>query len=194
VIAFAAALVPLILGHGIVSDDLRTGVAMLWLQKPVRPVRFFALRACEVTALAVAVALAFWGTGAGLIAAAVGPAPARELLAATPGVVVLVICISTLTFAFSAWGTRADSLLVLAFLFASTYSLVLGGAGTAALEWVALPVEAIGVFARSLGGATLPDLSDALLEVGRFLLLWALVGVGGLVVSTRSPLPREIAR
>ena len=58
VILYAAVLPSLILGQGMISGDLRSGVALLWLQKPVGPVRFFLRRGCEVTALSVAVALA----------------------------------------------------------------------------------------------------------------------------------------
>jgi hypothetical protein len=194
VTAYAAVLVPLILGQGMISADLRSGVSLLWLQKPVDPVLFYFRRACEVTALSVALALAVWGAGACVLVASAGPEPARELLSAAPGLVLIVVCVSALTFAFSSWGTPADGLLVVVFFFASTFSLLIGGRVTAALEWIALPVEAIGAFARGVTGEPAADLGGAALEVGRFLLVWGLVGGAGLEVSTRSPLPRDAAR
>jgi hypothetical protein len=191
IVMFGCALLVPILAHGMISADLRSGVAMLWLQKPVRPVAFYAQRGAEVTALAVALVLVLWGTGTALIAASVGLDAARGVLASAPGAALLVVSVCALTFAFSAWGVPTDSLLALVGLVAGTLALAAGGPLVPVLEWIAVPVDPIMDLMR--GRSAFP-LGETLWRVGRFLVLWGLLGVAGLAVSTRSPLPKESAR
>ena len=193
-VAFACALVTLILAHGMISADIRSGVAMVWLQKPVRPVPFFAIRAAEVTALATALVLSLWGVGAALVAWTNGPDAALELLHGVPGVVLLVVCACTLTFALSAWGVPTDSLLALLLLIGGTFWLLTEGPFASAVEGVAVPVDAIAAFVRGFSSTSAIPFGQALWQVGRFLVVWGLIGVAGLVVTTRSPLPRDLSR
>jgi hypothetical protein len=191
VVMFGCALVVPILAHGMISADLRSGVAMLWLQKPVRPLGFYASRGAEVTALAVVTVLALWGTGSALIAASVGLDAARGVLASAPGAVLLVVCICALTFAFSSWGVPTDSLFALVVFVAGTLSLAAGGPLVPALEWLAVPVDPI---MDLMSGRSAVPLWETFWRVARFLGLWVAVGVAGLALSTRSPLPNDSAR
>jgi hypothetical protein len=194
VLAFGGILLPLIAGHGMISGDLRSGVAMLWLQKPVSPVLHFVRRALEVTALGAVLVMAFWGVGSAITAACAGVAAGRELLSAAPAMLLLSVCLCAILFGFSAWGIQTDTLFVAAFFFASTLSLLAGGRLAELLGWLALPVEALGTVAEVLGGERREHVGQAFLLLARFLAVWVGIGVAGLVVSTRSPLPREVSR
>ena len=68
VLTFGSVLLPMIVGHGMIAGDLRSGVALLWLQKPVHPIPFFMRRALDVTLLGVTLVLALWGAGASFTA------------------------------------------------------------------------------------------------------------------------------
>lgn len=195
VLLFAAVLLPLIVGHGMISGDLRTGVAMLWLQKPLHPVAYFASRAIEVTALSTLLILALWGVGSAITAWGSGLAEARDFLAFAPSVVLIGICASILLFGFSAWGIQVDSMLAVACFFGSLFTVMQGGLLAKSLAWIVLPVEALGVVTQFLSGEVpRGDLGQSLLILGRFLLIWILIGTAGLFVSTRSPLPKEVSR
>ena len=194
VLVFGAMLLPMIAGHGMISGDLRSGVALLWLQKPVSPVLFFLRRALEVTAVGVTLVLALWGTGALIAGISSGVEGGRELLSAAPGTLLLVVCVCALLFGFSAWGIPTDTLFAAAFFFASTFSLLAGGPITGSLMWIALPVDPIAALARILAGRGGAGGGEAFLLYVRFVVIWAAFGTVGLVVSTRSPLPREVSR
>ena len=195
VLLVAALLLPLLIGHGMISGDLRTGVAMLWLQKPVHPVAYFARRAVEVTALSVLVILALWGAGTTMVAAAAGLEDARSLLSAAPAVVLFAVCASTLLFGISAWGIQVDSMLVVATFFVSVLTLVQAEWIGDKFAWVLLPMESMMNVADFLSDGTANEgVGKSLLLVGRFLVVWVLIGTAGLFYSTRSPLPKEAAR
>jgi len=195
-LAVAALIVPLLLTHGVVSAELRSGVAMLWLQKPVQPVRLYLVRWVEVALLALLVVLVLAGATALLMAALSTPGSARLVLEVTPTLLLLTLCISTLVFAFSGWGAHLDSLLAVGFFF---YFAILtlrfrDGWLAQATSWVAFPMDGIRVLGVAVIGDTNGGLATALFEVGRFLALWVAVGSVGVAVKARSPLARDTTR
>jgi hypothetical protein len=194
VIAYGALLMPLILGHGMISGDLRSGAAMLWLQKPVHPVLYFQARVLEVTGLALLLVLAVLGAGASITAWSVGAEAARELLAGVPTVLLVTACLCVVLFGFSGWGARTDSLFVVVFFVASVVSMAAGSWIAGWIGWIAPPVDAFSVVGDSLAGHAQEEVGKSALLIARFILLWAAIGTVGLLVSTRSPLPKESSR
>jgi hypothetical protein len=194
ILFYTAAVVPLIVCHGMVAADLRSGVAMLWLQKPVHPLRFFLARALEVAVVALLLVFAIWGVGATLAGLANGAAVARQILDAAILSALLCVAFSALIFGFSGWGVPMDSLLALVFAVAGVFSLAMEGPLTRGITWLVLPVDAMTTVAAVLGGHSPPEWAPAALETGRFLLLWTTIGSAGLQLSTRTPLPRESSR
>jgi hypothetical protein len=193
-LAVAELLLPLIVAHGMISGDFRSGVALLWLQKPISPLLFYVRRALEVTLLGVALMLALWGVGTSIAAASLGLDAGRQMLSAAPTGILFVLGVSAILFGFSAWGVQADTLLTAAFVVASTFSLLAGGILAEMLVWVALPVDAIGTLGGVLTGEDTEGARAAALHFARFLGMWAGIGCAGLLYSTRSPLPKEASR
>src|SRR5690606_20026721 len=101
-------LAPLLLVHGIVAGELRSGVALLWLQKPVSPVRLYLGRAADAVGLAALLLAAFGGLLAALAAATGGPSLAADVLYNVPVAVLIGGCLGVTVYAFSAWGARLD--------------------------------------------------------------------------------------
>ena len=103
---------PLILVSGVVSGDFRSGMARLWLQKPIDPVRFHLSRFLE--GLLVSLVLALFALGATRLGTvALGESgEVGSLLAPLPYVLVL----ACLTFGFSSWISRGSTLVAIGFL------------------------------------------------------------------------------
>jgi hypothetical protein len=194
VLGYGAFLMPLLVGHGMISGDLRSGVAMLWLQKPVRPVLFFQVRALEVSALSLALVAAVLGGGASIVALAAGLGAARELLSSVPSALLAATCLCALLFGFSGWGARTDSLFVVVFVVATALWMATGQPVSDLVAWIALPVDALSAVGSFLAGRPEEDVGKSALLVGRFLVLWAAIGTVGLLVTTWSPLPKEASR
>jgi hypothetical protein len=195
VLGLGTVLLPLIVGHGMISGELRSGVAMLWLQKPVQPLAYFARRAFEIATLSVLLILSSWGAVAVILAGASDLEAVRNLLSVLPGVVLMVVCGCTLLFGVSAWGIQVDSMIAAVLFLGSAFSVLLGGVPGKSLAWIAVPIEALGIVGQHLSReAVNGHVGKSLLLVGRFLLTWTLIGTAGLFFSTRSPLPKEVAR
>ncbi len=147
---------PFIFVAGVVSGDFRTGVARLWLQKPVDPVRFYLCGFCE--RLLVALACALLALGAiRLGTAALGESgEVGSLLAPLPYVLVL----ACLTFGFSSWISRGSTLVAIGFLSVGAVATqmalpdLLGRPWNWLFEAILVPIPAIREFRAFLVGVS----------------------------------------
>jgi hypothetical protein len=192
---FAAFLPPLVLAHGMVSGDLRSGVALLWLQKPVGPVRFYLGRWLDVTATVALVSLALIGVGAALAGLVLDGAAARRVFELTPILLLWGVLVCSGVFGFSAWGTSLDSTCLLVLLIVSGVTGLMAPDLLGRIHWLALPLDEMMAFGRDSRGDPLRALarreSVAFL---RFVVVWVGVGSLGAAVTTRHPFPREASR
>jgi len=106
---------PFIFVAGVVSGDFRTGVARLWLQKPVDPVLFYLCRFVERFLVSLACALLVLGA-IRLATAALGESDEVGLLLAPLPYVLVLACV---TFAFSSWMSRGATLVAIGFVSAA---------------------------------------------------------------------------
>jgi hypothetical protein len=194
VLLISAVLLPTVVCHGVVSGDLRSGVALLWLQKPVEPVRFYMRRGLDVCVLSLVLQLALCGAGALVATLGSGAGGGRLVLLATPMTLVWAICIGVVVVSASAWGTQLDGLVPLCLLYLTALGLLDQGLLGDLVAWIGVPLEAIATLGRGVAAGVGEGVGTSLARVARFLLLWVLFGVLGLLVTTRSPLPREVAR
>lgn len=196
-LSYASLLLTLLVSHGMVAGELRSGVALLWLQKPVRPVAFYACRGAEVSILAMLVVACVSGAAAAIFFLAGAPDAALTALEATPLMLLLSLSLSVMVFGFSGWSLPLDSVLAVGVCFATfawLFERVSAGTTPAHLPWFFPPVDELRVLVLTSRGEPVEGLGRALLGSGRFLLFWVGFGVAGLFVSTRSPLPKEVAR
>ena len=194
----------LVLTSGVVSGELRSGVALLWLQKPVSPLRFYLARWSEAAALVLLCGLAVSGWSALVTLGLAGPDAGREVLVAAPGVLVLALCLAAVVFACSGWGAHPDVVLAIVLVLYLVW-LDVGAArgwGAAAgwepartvVGWAALPIDELERLSDFFAGHGTAGAADAAAETIGHLLFWVAVGCAGTAVTTRSPLPREQAR
>jgi hypothetical protein len=187
-------LVPMIVAHGMISGDLRSGSALLWLQKPVHPVGFYLVRGVEVTALAILLLLVLSG-GCALIVSLAAELPAgAEILREIPFRLLMATCLCAMVFAFSAWGVQMDTLFALVYFIVTVFSTALAGPLAQGLAWTVVPVNEMQSVSSALLGSPGEGVGRAAFVIGRFLLIWGLFGAAGLGVSTRSPIPSEPTR
>lgn len=105
---------PLLVG-GLVSDDLRGGAVLLWLQKPVSPLAFYLNRLALALSVAVAVVVVLLASGwAALVLA--GEPKSAELLRLAPFLVPCTLLTGLVTFTFSALGSPRDGALTFLYL------------------------------------------------------------------------------
>ena len=115
--SFLCLALPLIFVSGVVSADFRSGVARLWLQKPIDPVAFYLARFGE--AITVALVLALLGLGAiqlGMGALGLESVPVGDLMDALPRALV----VGAVAFGFSSWMSRGSTFATVAFLVAAS--------------------------------------------------------------------------
>jgi hypothetical protein len=194
VLHMAAVLLPTLVCHGVVAGDLRSGVALLWLQKPVDPVRFYARRGLDVCALALVLQLALCGGAASLATLGSGAEAGRILLSATPMSLLWVVCIGVVVVSTSAWGTPLDVLVPFCLLYLTMLGLLDGGLLGDVMAWIGVPLEGIATLGRFFATGVAQEVGTSAIRLTRFLLVWASFGALGLFVTTRSPLPRESTR
>lgn len=183
----------LLLTEGIVARDVRRGWVVLWLQKPVSPVGFYASRFLRALLLLAALIVATGGAVAVLFQ--VGRGDGGPVLEILPVTLLLSGTLATLTFALSSWRAHPDVVMALAFVFLSTPLSAMAtvnpaGFGPAGpfLRALAPPVDAIlatgGVW---MDGPT-PSAQDVAHVLG-YLAAWIAVAVVGLLRTTRAPFP-----
>ena len=194
VLGFASFLVGSLVPHGTVAHELRSGVALLWLQKPVAPLGFYGRRGLEVVSLSVLLMLALVGASALLAALLAAPETGRTILSGSPTLVLLTISLSLLVFAFSAWGTSLDAFLAFFVFYSSALTGADGGLLGETVRWVGFPLEQVAAVGGLLQREVVEDVAVLLARLGCFLLFWGGLAALGIALTTRSPLPRESSR
>jgi hypothetical protein len=190
----AGILASVILAHGAVSSDLRSGVALLWLQKPVNPVRFYLRRGLDLLGLSIVVTSALCGSAALLASFIAGAENGRTVITGLPLTILFAVSATALVLAFSAWGTSLDALLAFFVFYASGMALAEPGALQGVLTWVGFPLESIATINRWFSMGDTENLALSIVRFLVFLASWLALACLGLFVTTRSPLPRESAR
>ncbi|HSR40584.1 MAG TPA: hypothetical protein VLL48_00390 [Longimicrobiales bacterium] len=185
---------------GVVSRDVRSGDALLWLQKPVSPTLFYLARFGE--SLWAHVLLVTSATGLAALLTAVGsPNGGLEVLRLLPLLLLAGSLASCVTFAFSGLGTRLDTALSLLFLGLGTSVAALTLAEPAGWGLVgsvarvaAFPVDELATLQRWLMGGEALDLGASLGRIAGFGTVWLALATLLVHVRTRKPLPRDESR
>lgn len=183
-----------LLVSGVVSDDLRTGAILLWLQKPVSPLGFYLRRLGLALGVATATVLALLLAGV-LALAAAGDAGPLVLIRLAPVVASCTVLGGLVTFAFSGLGLRRDGTLTLLYLLlAVPGGLMLaladdpGGLPVRIAAWIALfPLNELQLLHRWIVDGGLEPRGTALLRVTVFGLTWLGVGAAATWHTTRRP-------
>ena len=147
---------PLVFASGVVSGDFRSGMARLWLQKPIDPVRFYLSRFLE--GLLVSLVFALLALGAThLGTAAVGqPEETSRLLGYLP----YVLIFACVVFGFSSWMARGSTLVAIGFLAAGGVARELGSTDLLGRPWnwlaeaILVPIPALREFRDFLVGVS----------------------------------------
>jgi hypothetical protein len=189
-----AVLLPAVLAHGAVSADLRSGVALLWLQKPVDPLRFYLGRGLDVIVSSVLLLVALSGAAALLATWLADAEVGRLVINGIPMLVLVGTAVAVLVFAFSAWGTSLDALLAFFVFYVTGLLLVEQGLLHDVVTWVGFPVESTANIGRYFTTGRTVDLALSVARFTLFVSCWTSIAILGLLVTTRSPLPRESAR
>lgn len=194
VLVGAGLLLAPVVTHGAVSSDLRSGVALLWLQKPVNAVRFYLTRGLDVVSLAVLLSVVLQGGAALLAALLTIPEVGHEVLRAMPLTVLFTCALATLVFAFSSWGTALDALLGFFVFYLSGLAVLDDGPLRMVTGWVGFPLEAVATLGRFFSTGDTASLWPSLARFTGFLAAWTCVAAIGIAFRTRSPLPHESSR
>ena len=147
---------PFIFVAGVVSGDFRTGVARLWLQKPVDPVAFYLCRFVERFLVSLACALLALAA-IRLAAAVLGESNEVGLLLARLPYVLVLACV---TFGFSSWISRGSTLVAIGFLSAGAVAQqaalpdLLGRPWNWLFEAILVPIPAMREFRDFLIGVS----------------------------------------
>lgn len=147
---------PFLFMAGVVSGDFRTGVARLWLQKPVDPVAFYLCRFVERFLVSLTFALLALAA-IRLAAAALGESNEVGLLLARLPYVPVLACV---TFGFSSWISRGSTLVAIGFLSAGAVARqvalpdLLGRPWNWLLEAILVPIPALREFRDFLVGTS----------------------------------------
>lgn len=147
---------PFIFVAGVVAGDFRTGVARLWLQKPVNPVAFYLCRFVERFLVALACALLALAA-IRLATAALGDSDEVGLLLARLPYVLVLACV---TFGFSSWISRGSTLVAIGFVSAGAVaqqvalSDLLGQPWNWLFEAILVPIPAMREFRDFLVGVS----------------------------------------
>ena len=147
---------PLIFVSGVVAGDFRSGMARLWLQKPIEPVRFYLSRFLE--GLLVSLVFALLALGATRLGtAALGqPDESSQLLGYLP----YVLIFACVVFGFSSWMARGSTLVAIGFLGAGAGARGMGLTDLLGRPWnwlfeaILVPIPALRGFRDFLVGTS----------------------------------------
>lgn len=185
----------LLLTEGVVARDVRRGWAVLWLQKPVSPVGFYFLRWLRAVFTLLVLLLATAGVAALLFG--IGRGTFRPPLEAVPVSLLFALTVAVVVFGLSAWRAHPDVLMALGYLFLSTPLAALAtvspemfGVLGPWIRGVAPPVDPIIAMGVPWFGGP-PPAPEAVVRVATYLGTWLLLGVAGLLRTTRAPFARE---
>ena len=147
---------PLVFASGVVSGDFRRGMARLWLQKPIGPVRFYLSRFLEGLLVSLVFALLALGATRLGIAALGQPDEIGRLLGYLP----YVLIFACVVFGFSSWISRGSTLAAIGFLVAGALARETGSTDLLGRPWnwlveaLLVPLPAIGEFRDFLVGGS----------------------------------------
>ena len=147
---------PLVFPSGVVSGDFRSGVARLWLQKPIDPVRFYLSRFSEGFLVSLVCALIALGATRLGTAALGQPDETGQLLGYLP----YVLIFACVVFGFSSWISRGSTLVAIGFLSAGAVAQqaalpdILGRPWNWLFEAILVPIPAMRGFRDFLVGAS----------------------------------------
>lgn len=191
-----APLTGIIFMEGVVSRDLETGVALLWLQKPVRPWVYYLERFIESLLGALLVVLAFSAAAAAIVVAR-NPDVADRALSVIALFLLATLLSGCVTFGFSGLGLRRDwGATIVFFLGALTpFALhVLDPERTASWwRWARTllpPYEAWLTLSSYFVGKTAPGAPGALAWYLGYCAAWVALGALATAWATRSPFTR----
>jgi hypothetical protein len=192
--AAAVFLLPLMLGSGLVSSDVRSGVAVLWLQKPGGAIDVYFRRWLEVTALTM-VLLVVLLISTRLILSAFDPSIGsvmivRKALSPLP----LVLTLSAVLFVLSAWGVRHDGVFALVAIYASAFIPMSDVPLGKNLGWMLIPLNEIGAASDLIVGEYSGVPEHPVLIPTAYLLACIVLALVGIAVTTRSPIPKDVTR
>lgn len=147
---------PLVFAAGVVSGDFQRGMARLWLQKPIGPVRFYLSRFLERLLVSLVFALLALGATRLGIAALGQPDEVSRLLGYLP----YVLIFACVVFGFSSWISRGSTLVAIGFLAAGSLARETGSTDLLGRPWnwlveaLFVPMPAIGEFRDFLVGGS----------------------------------------
>lgn len=153
---FLCLALPLVFASGVVSGDFRSGMARLWLQKPIEPVRFYLSRFLE--GLLVSLVFALLALGATRLGtAALGqPDETSQLLGSLP----YVLIFACVVFGLSCWIARGSTLVAIGFLAAGAVAREMGSTDLLGRPWnwlveaILVPIPALRDFRDFLAGTS----------------------------------------
>ena len=142
---FLCLVLPLIFASGGVSVDFRSGMARLWLQKPIDPMRFYLSRFSEGFLVSLVCALLALGATRLGTAALGQPDEISQLLGYLP----YVLTVACVVFGFSSWIARGSTLVAIGFLGASAAARGMGVTDLLGRPWnwlfdaILVPIPAV---------------------------------------------------
>ena len=153
---FLCLALPLVFASGVVSGDYRSGMARLWLQKPIDPVRFYLSRFSERFLVSLVCALLALGATRLGTAALGQPDETGRLLGYLP----YVLIFACVVFGFSCWISRGSMLVAIGFLSAGAVAQqmalpdLLGQPWNWLFDAIVVPIPALREFRDFLVGAS----------------------------------------
>lgn len=187
---------PLVVLHGVVQGDIRSGTALLWLQQPVSPAAHYASAWLGRT-IVVCVLLAGLAALHGLLSTFLMPSGPIEIHRVLANQLLLTLVLSALVLAVSAWGIHPDSLFAAGLLVLSVYLLLRFPPASdeplaAFVRSVVLPIDDLELVSRAFEGeTTLAAQLGPVLRTIRWLAACLATALIGIWFTTRSPVPRE---
>jgi len=190
-----AGLFSLLLTRGVASKDLSSGVALLWLQKPLSPVWLYFQRFLSAALGGAVLTLILAAGTVGLLILFL-PGELDAYIRALPTALVIAVMLSSITFAFSAFRIGPDAALTLVFLYlinsmaamSTVEPDILGLLGRVSRH-AAFPVDALAAFTDMVTGQPTVDATKHLLHILLYTATWLSVGFLGLLHSTSFPPP-----
>jgi hypothetical protein len=187
VVFYAPFIAALLVMSGIVSDELATGLIVMWFQKPGMLVGAYAIRYALYLFLLSAAAVVL-AVIVGAISVSAGAFPLAKAVRFAPVMISVAVLVGAMVFGFSAWGFRRDSTVAF-FVIVIGFSL----AGIAAfkqaplssiLNVIAFPLDAMAALGGSASGYTGVAAPIAIV-LGQFV-AWTAIGVAGLKYTERT--------
>ena len=187
-------LTAVMMSTALVSEDFRSGRALLWLQRPVNPTRHYLKRFGEAVVAWTAACVGFFALG--ILSVWVSATPSEyPLFMGFPRVWLTGLCIGALAFGLGTWLFRGGGILAIAGWIAGVY--IEGMVPPNALVQTIIHVFTVpNVALRPIGEFVVGEITTfptaSLLHALAFAAGWLAVGILGVRVATRSGLARGV--